>query len=621
MKRILWPVLLALLLCGCTAPVQEETTMAPPASTQPATEPTAEPVGLYEPFSDLEIQTDGVVRCFLPEADCCGIRMMGSDVLAFSDGETTTLTRYSGPQLCAVASARLDCRIDPWETSFQISSNGITYFNPDTREVVFLDNDLKEVRRLGLSADMVGKPMLSSNRMQVFYCTADAIRVYDISTGLDKLLKTISYAQQSVEDLLMNDQVLRCSLTDDRGLEYTIFLSAQTGELLSQILSRVEVSTFDDRFYAKSQEGVQELLVFGREGQEPQVLTPADPFARSWYLEGVDLLVTATVTEDGTYMDCYDLLSGLRDASVELPRGIDPQFVEFLEDTGEILIMAYDAMGEAPVILSWDTEALPVLLDDSVYTGPRYTQEDPDVVGLDACAILAREMGEKYGVTILLAEAAVAQQPWDYVFQQEYQTTVIREQLKTLDAVLSQFPEGFFQELYRKPSICIVRSIRGKAESGSVDSAQGLQFWNGNTPYVVLAAGDTLAGAFYHEMFHVLDGKVLSDTRVYYHWNNLNPDNFAYFGDYTSYLTADADKYLTDEDRVFIDAYSMSFSKEDRARIMEYACQEGNEQYFLSDTMQKKLKTLCEGIRAAFHLKNYPEAFLWEQYLSQPLTP
>lgn len=618
MKRILGLLLLALTLCGCTAARQEETT-APPAETTLAPIAPTEPAGIYVPFSDLEIQTGGTVRYFLPEEDCYGIRMMGSDVLAFSGTDTTTLTRYAGNQLYAVAHARLDCWIAPEETSFQISNNGITYFNPDSGEVVFLDNDLKEVSRLGLSADMVGKPVLSANRMLVYYCTADAVRVFDTATGLDKLLKSISYPRQSVENVLLNDTVICCSLTDDRGAEYTLFLSAQTGETISQIPSGVEVSTMADRFYAKVPEGILELLIFGTKGEDPQVLTPADPFAESWYLEGEHTLVTATVTEESTVLDHYDLSNGSRTASVELPRGITPFHVECRGDTGDILLRAFDHMGNAPVILSWDKDALPVLVDDLIYTGPRYTAENPDTAALEACKLRAGEISEKYGVKVLTAGDGVLCQPWDYTLEPEYQPAVIWKQLANLDGVLARFPEGFFRELSREPVICIVRAIRGNAESGSMALARGVQFWEGDAPYVVLAAGDTLEDAFYHEIFHVLDAKILSNTRVYYHWDNMNPEDFQYFGDYTSYLEADVSQYLQDGDRVFIDAYSTCFAREDRARIMEYACQPGNESYFQSETMRNKLRTLCQGIRQAFGMEKYEQPLLWEQYLNENL--
>jgi hypothetical protein len=118
-------------------------------------------------------------------------------------------------------------------------------------------------------------------------------------------------------------------------------------------------------------------------------------------------------------------------------------------------------------------------------------------------------------------------------------------------------------------------------------------------------------------MFHVLDSKILSETREYYYWHNLNPQGCQYFQNYTSYLNADVQQYLEEEKRVFIDAYSMCYPKEDRARIMEYACMPGNEHYFTSEIMQSKLKMLCQGIRAAFGLKDHPDRFLWEQYLQE----
>ncbi len=302
MKRILWPLLLILLLCGCGTPEQIETT-APPATTQAAVEVT-EPAGIYVPFSDLEIQTDGTVRVFQPEADCYGIRLMGSDVLAFCGGETTTLVRYAGDKLYAVASARLDCRVLPEDPSFQISENGITYYDSRNRQVVFLDNDLKEVRRLDMPGEMVGKPVLSANRMLAYYCTADAVRVYDTTTGLDKLLKAVSYSRQSVEDVLLNDTVLRCSLVDDRGEAHSVFLSADTGALLYET-SAVEAAVFtaDDRYYASVPEGIRQLLVFGRGEEELQVLTPADPFAESWFLASAHSLVTASVSGETTCLD------------------------------------------------------------------------------------------------------------------------------------------------------------------------------------------------------------------------------------------------------------------------------------------------------------------------------
>ena len=615
MKRILWFFLLILILCGCTGKTQQETTV-PATAGESYTDPT-EPAGIYVPGSDPEIYTGGTVRCHRPDEACCGIRMMGSDLLVFSGEEKTTLTRYAGEQLYAIAGTQLSCQIMAEDTAVQIGSNGITYYDPDSREVVFLDNDLKEVKRLGMSSDMVGKPVLSANRMLVYYCTSEAVRVYDTTTGLDKLLKTISYPQQSAEELLLNDTVLRCRLVDERGESYSIFISVQDGRMVSLVQNDVEAFTNKDMFYASRPEGIQKLLVYGRVGEEPQMLTPADPFADSWYLEENNALLTATVKQEKTILDYYDLSAGLRTASVELPQGIEPCGAEYRGETGEVLVYAIDHAENTPVILAWEFAADPVT-DDKVYTSSWYTAENPDVVGLDECTRYAQDLGQTYGVEILIWEEAVAHQPEDYTLEKEYQVFAIQSQLETLERALAQFPEGFFGKQQQKVSICIVRSIQGNGVSGSLEKAQGIQFWENHSPYVVLAAGDQLEGTFYHEFFHVMEGKILSNTIAYYHWEALNPEGFQYFGDYTSYLEADMSQYLQEEDRAFIDAYSMCYPKEDRARIMEYACLPGNEDYFQSEIMQNKLRTLCEGIRNAFGLEKYQDALLWEQYLDEP---
>lgn len=620
MKRMLILILLLLLLCGCTAQPPEETTTQPPetATTQPKTEPT-EPAGTYEPHSDLEIQTGGAVRCYRPMvSEVYGMSTWNGDVLIFSGAEVTTLTRMTGEQLYAVAQITLDTWIDPEDTSLLISENGITYFSADTRELVFLGNDLKEVRRLALPAELVGKPVLSSDRTLVYYCTADAVRVYDTATGLDKLLKSISHPNQSVEAVLAKDSVLCCTMVDVLGWEYVIYISTQTGELVAELDHRLDLTTSGENYYVKTDDGVLELVLFGQVGQEPQALAPADPFARPWILEQTHSVVTASIAEERATLDHYDLTTGMRTASVELPDGILPLYVE-PQTEGGIWLLARNELSGEHLVLLWNREST-VAADETVYTGPRYTAKNPDAAALADCAALAETIGNTYGVQILVGSEAVAQEPWDYTLTMEYQPAVIRRELEVLETVLAQFPEGFFGELPGTPHICITRAITGTAESGSVAGAQGLQFWEGETAYVVLAAGDNLEQSFFHEIFHIIDSRVLSVCRLYYQWDDLNPEGCKYFNDYTSYRDADVSQYLQEEDRVFIDAYSMSYPREDRARIMEYACMEGNAHYFTSEVMQSKLKLLCQGIRKAFKLEKYPESFLWEQYLNEPLT-
>ncbi len=616
MKRLIGLVLLALLLCGCTANPQAETTV-PPVETTNVQEPT-EPAGIYLPGSDVEAMTQGTVLCYVPEeASLYGMRGIGDDLILFSGTEETTLTRVTGENLYTIAQTTLNCRIEPEDSSFQLSDNGITYYDESTREVVFLDNDLKEVSRLPMRSDMTGKPVLSSNRKLVFYCTAEALRIHDTETGLDRLLKEMKYEGQTVTDILLSDNVLRCDITGQNGQQETLFLSAHTGEELGRKAGILSMCDGQGSYYAQVPEGIISVLIYAQNNGPLMMLNPQDSHAPRWALEECNAVLTASISPDKGTLDYYDLNSGLRTASVEIPGGFEPRYVRARET--QVFLMGYDQQLDRPVICRWNTTGCETA-DETVYTSPRYTAKNPNPEGMARCAEYAQQIGSIHGVNILFGAEAVERMPWDYDLEQEYMAPVILEQLAKLEICLQHFPEGFFTQISGQINICIVRSITGSAQSGTLDTASGIQFWDGEQAQVVLAAGESLSQSFWHEIFHVIDSKVLSDTRVYYYWRNLNPEGVHYFEDYTSYLTADLEQYLQDENRAFIDAYSLCYAKEDRARIMEYACMEGCESYFTSEIMQEKLTTLCKGIREAFGLEKVQDSFLWEQYLHTPLT-
>ena len=123
-----------------------------------------------------------------------------------------------------------------------------------------------------------------------------------------------------------------------------------------------------------------------------------------------------------------------------------------------------------------------------------------------------------------------------------------------------------------------------------------------------------------HELFHIIDSRVLSTCNTYDDWNKLNPKGFSYDTQYTASDSEERNPYLAPENRYFIDLYSMTYPKEDRARIMEYAMLDGQEYLFQSAPMQAKLRKLCLGIRKAFDLEKEPVAYRWEQYLTTPLV-
>ena len=113
----------------------------------------------------------------------------------------------------------------------------------------------------------------------------------------------------------------------------------------------------------------------------------------------------------------------------------------------------------------------------------------------------------------------------------------------------------------------------------------------------------------------MLETRLLTDSTAFDRWDALNPKGFTYDLDYTANRNRQAEQYLQQGSRAFVDTYSMSYPKEDRARVMETAMCGGNEELFRSSTMQGKLRCLSQAIREAYDLKKSTEVFRWEQYL------
>lgn len=236
-------------------------------------------------------------------------------------------------------------------------------------------------------------------------------------------------------------------------------------------------------------------------------------------------------------------------------------------------------------------------------------EEDPQA--------LAASMSTTHGVEILIGEAALAVQPWDYSFQAETDPELLLFQLHLLEEMLQHYPKGMLKVLSKDCGglrICLVKDILGKEGTGSLHSARGLQFQDEEgRSYIVLAQDPEYT--LYHELTHVIEDFVLPRSSAWDDWESLNPPDFSYDMDFQKNMTRDGSAYLRDETRAFIDTYSMSFPREDRARIMEYAMTPENGFLFESPIMQRKLKKLTQGIREAFGLTDPSRPLWWEQYL------
>lgn len=620
MKRLFVLLLICLALSGCasrTSPQTSETVALPALS---AGFPTREPVALYDPDSEMEAATNGAVKAYpISLGKPLGIYSMGADLILLSEVEGKfVLQKLSGGEGTLLRTRTLDFRMIPEDGHLRITEEGIACFDPIKLQIVVLDGNLEEIRRIGIPEDLMGTPLLSGDGSVIYYCTPDAIRALETDTGISRVLKENASPCQSVRRLHFDDTVLQCSIWEKNSREHTLMISAETGGLLGTYDGHLEFVTAAERYYAMPG-GADGTLLFGERRGDVRMLTPEKTGMLFRFLPEEHAAAAVTAESGNLRLDYYVLSSGRRISAVTLPAACAP--TELVSCGREsIWILGSDAGGDGPALYRWNPAATAVE-DDTDYTGGYYTKNDPDREGLERCRQYAGEISGKYGVEILISRDDTLTVPGEYALEYEYQVPVLMRQLEQVDAQLGSYPAGFLQTLsghFSGIRIVLVRRITGSEKAGLPGDLPGLQFWNGNTACIALAGqNDT---ALYQKLCLLIETVVITKSNAYDRWDNLNPAGFVYLRDYTRNPPESYLPWFRDDSRCFIDSHAMHSPAEDRASIMAYAMSPGCEEFFRSLAMQSKLLQLCTGIRDGFGLKKCPEKFLWEQYLNTSLA-
>lgn len=595
MKAVLPLILACLLLCGCSRdPIPEE---SPPPSSSVAAE-------LQESEFGSAVQTFPLTL-----RKVRGFRVVGDRLLLFSGQGSTTLTLTDPGSFEELASVSLDFQLEAEDPSLRLHEDGsISFFDPEKKETVVLSASLEVLQRIDAPGALVGYPILSDSRKTLYYCTASSVRAWDLESGIHRCVKEMAFAQQCLTDVLLDGAVLQCLVTDD-GVARTRFFSSENGLLLFEGVGDYTVLTGPDGFFASVPAGTYQISVFGDYNQQPQMLIPSDFGSEIFFLPQRESAVSArSMEDDRILLEHYDLPTGRCTGALALDPLQYPRSLESIR--GSLYILTYDPARDQECILRWDVASAP--LDDTCHTEPYYPAASPDTAGLAACRQKAEDLSERFGIHILFQEES-AGSCGGYAFTWEHLVPVIRRELQLLEQRLSQYPQGLLMQTsshFDQLTLCLVRSL-----SGSPQEEPGAQFLDGNRAFVAVPTGAFGEQALYHGLFHLMETHIFAESTAFDRWDSLNPAGFQYDYDYAANTRRDSGIYLFAENRSFVDTYAMSFPREDRARIMEYAMLPGNEPLFRSPTMQAKLNALCTGIREAYNLEDSNEAFLWEQYL------
>ncbi len=601
MKRLLLLLLLLALLCGC----QEE---PPKPQTTPVEKPPAATgTSLYLP--ELSPDEKGNVRAYRMEEAVEQILPLGQDVLVITqDGENYRLRILSGDSGVVRREKLLESGAMT-TGGFWLGQNALCYFNAVEQVLVKLDPELMEIGRLPLQEAHLWDPLVSRDLTRLYYCVEDEIRVLNLETGVSQLLKQHTCQSQSLLGFAGEGQILLCRVTGEDG-ERIVFVSTADGQTLGQDDALEAFYSGEETWFLRRRDGISTEYLAGDFAGNLHALT-LDPAGKQFLLcREENALVAVTPGVEETLVEAYSLQTGLCYARVGL-RGIDGVSAVAAGEQG---IWLSATQGQQPLLCLWNWKADPAA-DTASILATRYTAAQPDTKALEALQTRADGVAARYGVKITLDPSRIPQ-PEDYTLTGEHQPQALEQALTQLENTLAMFPQGFFPEIVEDTAsevleISLVRSVS--------HDQNALQYWLGANAYIALPLGEDLEGRFYQELCHVLDNYIYANTRDMDVWDKLNPEGFRYDNSYLLYHTH-GEEYLTGADRAFVDAFSRTYPKEDRAAIFRCAMMPGNEEVFAPETMQKKLRLLCFSIRSAFDWEKEEATFPWEQYLQEPLA-
>lgn len=587
-KCILLCLLPLLLLTGCANADSD---------LNETTQPVTKEVGYYIPGSEIETQTGNAVRAYqLPEAGYQWIGMAGDRLMIASNGETAKLSVLSG--IDAVQEAQLEIDSKKLSGGKAIFS-GFVYYDKETNDAVYLDLQLHESGRIPMPEEIVGEPVFAADGSEIFYCTGTQLRSIEAERKIDRLIKTVNTGKLSLLDTYCDGDVVSCNMEYDNGKKETQYISTQNGQTLKTDDYVKSLYTGEDCYFAIRQEGTMLQRIVGAFGAEPLQLTAED--TKVYAVADLGSVIGSTEVEDGIVLNCYDIKTGRKTAATVIQGVNNPSIV--VGDKWSRCVWILTHREDRDVLLCWDMSASAVQ-EDVVYHATLFTAENPDTVSLKALNDRVNSINKTYGTRVRIWQDAV-QTTGNYEMVPEYQVPVIQDMLDKLEATLAEFPKNFvLKSIASRVRICLVRSVDSEQKS--------VQFWQNKDAYIAIAAGTDVRSEFIKNFAPVVDSHVLGNSAMYDYWDGLNPDGFAYGTEDKSLVSGDK--------RAFYDQESMTSAVNDRSKIFWQAMLPDNAEVFKSDTMQAKLKLICQAIRNAWRLEREEAVLPWEQYLREPVA-
>lgn len=374
---------------------------------------------------------------------------------------------------------------------------------------------------------------------------------------------------------------------------------------------------------------------------------------------GKSIVLALYNQEDGTCInstkiDLSEYLPQLLDSYLDDVHEVDEIFLRtspiYIADN-ILLVQLADLLGGC-YYLAWETQNFDGAIDNGfvdvekhqlgslqsaeISTFEGLTLEPGEVIeALKPLKEKANKLEEKYNVDIYISEEC-SNMLGGYVVHSLNDYGLVEAALDALDKEMAKYPDNFFTQFnydwVNGLHIYIASDLLGSSE-GIMSTVGGFQMDSDVGSLIVIDCNDidAMKSTFHHELCHAIEtkicvyeqgdsGTVLSAIE----WNAMNTcgDVYTYSSevwydeDYSELIYENIDYTGVDISEIcFIDAYSMSYPREDRARIFESIMSDSYDiDYESADILREKLNYYAKCIRTVFDTTGW-EDVPWELYL------
>lgn len=494
-------------------------------------------------------------------------------------------------------------------------------------KIVLLDENLSEIDTYQVTCEY-NSMYVSTDAKKVYVFTPDqGLQITNLSTG-----KMTVELEDTVNLFVANDcgNIITFSFIDRRTqLEKFGVLDLENGDIMDfpyegpiydiQYLNDTWIATDSDNTSVHYIGNEEEIKTF----EYNDVFTAMEMRPESGnlltknYDENGFLGMTLYNLEGEFISQCENSLKGadfLHD--LVWSEGDNGYFFLMMDASGKDKLMFWDISTEI-VGKDLSSEVIPTeILAENAVSQELYTK--------------AKAIGYKHGIEIRIADQ-MDENYIDYKVEKNLDEHQIDAALEILGRELLIYPEGYFSQLLhgsvREIEIHLAGTLTNlEVPKGNVNgftSYSGFAQTREGKAVVVLDMNEEeeLVRFLHHELFHLVDDKLSFDAMIREdamyseeEWMKLNPEGFEYAG---STFELPDELYNEEYDVWFIDMYSRTMSREDRARIMEYAMLGDCNMFIAAPYRQAKLEYLNHCIRDAFDTTGWPEKTVWEETLEK----